>query len=93
MQVRLLQFGSVEVDGREYNHDIVVEGSQVRKRQKKASKPYRDHLGIPLCPLTRSSLGPRPADHRHRGLRLATDQGRGRRGGSSSRRRLHRPPH
>jgi hypothetical protein len=45
MQVRLLRFGSVEVDGREYNHDIVLEGGRVRKRQKKASKPYRDHFG------------------------------------------------
>jgi hypothetical protein len=45
MQVRLPRFGSVEVDGREYNHDIVVEGGRVRKRQKKASKPYRDHFG------------------------------------------------
>jgi len=45
MQVRLLRFGSVEVDGREYKHDIVVEGGRVRKRQKNASKPYRDHFG------------------------------------------------
>jgi hypothetical protein len=45
MQVRLLRFGSVEVDGREYNHDIVLEGGRVRKRQKKASKRYRDHFG------------------------------------------------
>ena len=94
MQVRLLRFGSVEVDGQEYNHDIVVEGGRVQKRQKKASKPYRDHFGhTPLSADEELPWGGRSADHRHRGLRLATDHARGRRGGSSSRRRHHRPPH
>ena len=45
MQVGLVRFGSIELDGREYNHDIVVEGRRVRKRQNKASKPYRDRFG------------------------------------------------
>jgi hypothetical protein len=45
MQVRLLRFGSIEVDGREYEHDIVIEAGQVRKRKKKPSKPYRDQFG------------------------------------------------
>jgi hypothetical protein len=45
MQVRLLRFGSIEVDGREYQNDIVIEGGQVRKRKKKPSKPYRDEFG------------------------------------------------
>jgi hypothetical protein len=45
MQVRLLRFGSIEVDGREYQNDIVIEGGQVRKRKKKPSKTYRDEFG------------------------------------------------
>jgi hypothetical protein len=45
MQVRLLRFGSIEVEGREYEHDIVIEGGRVRKRKKKPSKPYRDEFG------------------------------------------------
>ena len=57
MQVRLLRFGSIEVDGREYNNDIVIEGGRVRKRKKKPSKPYATSSGILLCPLTRSSPG------------------------------------
>jgi hypothetical protein len=45
MQVRLLRFGSIEVEGREYENDIVIEGGRVRKRKKKPSKPYRDDFG------------------------------------------------
>jgi hypothetical protein len=45
MQVQLLRFGSIEVDGREYQNDIIIEGGRVRKRKKKPSKPYRDEFG------------------------------------------------
>ena len=45
MQVRLLRFGTIEVDGQEYQNDIVIEGGRVRKRKKKPSKPYRDEYG------------------------------------------------
>jgi hypothetical protein len=45
MQVRLLRFGSIEVEGREYENDVVIDGGRVRKRKKKPSKPYRDQFG------------------------------------------------
>ena len=45
MKVRLLGFGSIEVDGREHKHDIVIEGGQARERKKKPSKPYRSEFG------------------------------------------------
>jgi hypothetical protein len=45
MQARLLRFGSIEVEGREYENDIVIEGGRVRKRKKKPSKRYRDEFG------------------------------------------------
>jgi hypothetical protein len=45
MQVRLLRFGSIEVEGHAYESDIVIEGGRVRKRKKKPSKPYRDEFG------------------------------------------------
>jgi hypothetical protein len=45
MQVRLLRFRSLEVEGRQYEKDIVIEGGRVRKRKKKPSKPYRDEFG------------------------------------------------
>jgi hypothetical protein len=45
MKVRLLRFGSIEVEGREYENDIVIEGGRVRERKKKPSKPYRSEFG------------------------------------------------
>jgi hypothetical protein len=45
MKARLLGFGSIEVDGREYEHNIVIEGGRVRKRKKKPSKPYQSEFG------------------------------------------------
>lgn len=45
MDVRLLGFGAVEVDGLKYGHDIVIDGGEVRKRKKKPSKRYRNEFG------------------------------------------------
>jgi hypothetical protein len=45
MDVRLLRFGSIEVDGRAYEHDIAIDRGVVRKRSKKPSKKYRDKFG------------------------------------------------
>jgi hypothetical protein len=45
MQVRLIRFGSIEVEGRQSRNDIVIEGGRVRKRKKKPSMPYRDQFG------------------------------------------------
>ncbi len=45
MEVRFIGFGSIEVEGREYGHDIVIDQGRVRKRSKKPSKPYRDKFG------------------------------------------------
>ena len=45
VKVRLLGFGAIEVDGREYEHDIVIERGRVRQRKKKPSKPYRNEFG------------------------------------------------
>jgi hypothetical protein len=45
MQARLLRFGSIEVEGRQYDKDLIIDRGQVRKRKKKPSKPYRDQFG------------------------------------------------
>ena len=45
MDVQLLGFGSIEVEGRAYEHDIVIDRGAVRKRSKKPSKPYRAKFG------------------------------------------------
>ena len=45
MDVRLRGFGSIEVQGQTYEHDVVIDRGIVRKRSKKPSKPYRDKFG------------------------------------------------
>ncbi len=45
MDARLVGFGEVEVEGKRYDADVVIERGQVRRRHKKPSKPYRDRFG------------------------------------------------
>jgi hypothetical protein len=45
LDVRLVSFGTLEVDGQRHDHDVVIDGGHVRKRRKKPSKPYRDEFG------------------------------------------------
>ena len=40
-----LTFGSVRIDGVEYDHDIVVDRGKVRKRKKGPSKALSSHFG------------------------------------------------
>jgi hypothetical protein len=52
MQARLVGFGIVEIDGIEYEHDVVVSDGRVTKRKKAPSKPLRDRYGhTPLSAL------------------------------------------
>lgn len=41
MKANLVAFGEIEIDGRRYDRDVVIDGGQIRKRAKKASKAYR----------------------------------------------------
>jgi hypothetical protein len=38
-------FGSIEVDGKTYEHDLVVDRRRLRKRRKGPSKPFRQEYG------------------------------------------------
>ncbi len=38
-------FGSVEIDGSAYEHDIVIDRGKIRKRKKKPSKKFREQFG------------------------------------------------
>ena len=42
MKARLIAFGAIEIAGRQYDHDVVIDGGKIRKRSKKASKVYRE---------------------------------------------------
>ena len=45
MHARLVQFGELDVDGRRFAKDVVIEAGQIRKRNKKPSKRYRGQYG------------------------------------------------
>ncbi len=38
-------FGSIRIDGVTYEHDVVIDRGQIRKRKKKVSKKFRDAFG------------------------------------------------
>lgn len=45
MRFGAFTFGSIEVDGNTYEHDLVVDRGRVRKRRKGPSKPFRPQYG------------------------------------------------
>jgi hypothetical protein len=45
MDARLISFGVLEIDGRRFDRDVVIDRGRVGKREKKASKPLRDRYG------------------------------------------------
>ena len=45
MRFQKLSFGSIRIDGTTYEHDVVIDGGQIRKRKKKPSKKFRDAFG------------------------------------------------
>ena len=49
MRFQAFSFGSIRIDGVTYPHDVVIDRGQVRKRQKKASKKFRDAFGHTPC--------------------------------------------
>ena len=45
MRFQKFSFGSIRIDGTTYEHDVVIDGGQIRKRKKKPSKKFRDAFG------------------------------------------------
>ena len=45
MKARFTTFGAIEIAGRRYDHDVVIDGGHIRKRVKKASKAHRAAYG------------------------------------------------
>jgi hypothetical protein len=45
MRFEKFSFGSIRIDGTTYEHDVVIDHGQVRKRKKKPSKKFRDAFG------------------------------------------------
>lgn len=45
MRIENFSFGSIDIDGRTYAHDVVIDRGRVRKRRKGPSKRHRDTFG------------------------------------------------
>jgi len=45
MHATLVSFGRLEIDGHQFDHDVVIEAGTVRKRKKGPSKPLRGRFG------------------------------------------------
>jgi len=45
MHFEAFSFGTIQIDGITYEHDVVIDRGQVHKRSKRPSKKYRDQFG------------------------------------------------
>jgi hypothetical protein len=45
MRFQKFSFGSIQIDDVTYEHDVVIDRGDVRKRKKKPSKKFRDECG------------------------------------------------
>ena len=45
MRFESFSFGSIRIDGVTYEHDVVIDRGEVRKRKKKPSRRFRDDFG------------------------------------------------
>jgi hypothetical protein len=45
VQLELIAFGVIEIEGQRYEHDVVIEAGAVRKRRKGPSKPFKEEFG------------------------------------------------
>jgi hypothetical protein len=45
MRFERFSFGSIDIDGTTYEHDVLIDRGRVRKRRKGPSKPFRARFG------------------------------------------------
>ncbi|MGA7929418.1 MAG: MTH938/NDUFAF3 family protein [Candidatus Sulfotelmatobacter sp.] len=45
MQFDDFSFGSIQIDGSRYEHDVVIDRGEISKRKKKPSKKFREEFG------------------------------------------------
>ena len=45
MKVKALSFGSINIDGKDYAKDVVINKGKIKKRKKKESKIFRSQFG------------------------------------------------
>jgi hypothetical protein len=45
MRFGKFSFGSIQIDGSTYEHDVVIDRGEISKRKKKSSKKFREQFG------------------------------------------------
>ena len=45
MHVDKFSFGTIQIDGSSYEHDVIIDRGKISKRKKGASKPFRSDFG------------------------------------------------
>ena len=45
MKITAFSFGSIEIDGVSYEHDVIIDRGRLHKRKKGASKKFREAFG------------------------------------------------
>jgi hypothetical protein len=80
MRFEGFSFGSIRIDGVSYDHDVVIDRGEIRKRKKKASKSFRDAFGPTLIVGGGHTVEVPPPGGRHRQRRLAGHEGGANRG-------------
>ena len=45
MHIQDFTFGQISIDGSTYEHDVIIEDGEIRKRKKKPSKKFREGYG------------------------------------------------
>ena len=67
MRFEKFSFGSIRIDGTTYEHDVVIDRGQIRKRKKKPSKRFRGEFGhAPLSTKEKRTLEVHSPRDRHR---------------------------
>src|ERR1700758_4904543 len=90
MKARLVKFGEIEVEGKRYRHDVVIDGGKVRKRKKGPSKQFRERFGhTPLSAEEKIPAGGKRLHCRDWRPRRASGNGRSPGGGETARYRGH----
>src|SRR5262245_40382399 len=45
MEFQDFSFGNLQIDGKVYNHDVIIDHGEIHKRKKKASKQFSEDFG------------------------------------------------
>jgi hypothetical protein len=45
MRIERFSFGSIQIDGKTYENDVVIDRGEIKKRKKKPSKKFREKFG------------------------------------------------